>query len=222
MSIKKPKIKIVKNGPYLVSGGIPLIKMVVDVDADGVPSAWREVERYPVKEVYTLCRCGASKNKPFCDGSHGKVNFDGTETAAKKVDAADVTLYDGPELDLLDAKPLCTGAGFCTRAGNIWNLVTNSDNPDYKKTAIQEAADCPSGRLVLKDKNGKIIEPSFEPSIVVVVDQDGVEGPLWVRGGVDIESSDGTLYENRNRVALCRCGRSEKKPFCDGYHLAEA
>ena len=45
-----------------------------------------------------------------------------------------------------------------------------------------------------------------------------VSGPLWVKGGVAIEASDGFAYETRNRVTLCRCGRSSNKPFCDGTH----
>jgi CDGSH-type Zn-finger protein len=40
-----------------------------------------------------------------------------------------------------------------------------------------------------------------------------------VRGGLAIESADGFVYEVRNRVTLCRCGRSKNKPFCDGSHI---
>ncbi|MCJ7713336.1 CDGSH iron-sulfur domain-containing protein, partial [Candidatus Bathyarchaeota archaeon] len=46
-----------------------------------------------------------------------------------------------------------------------------------------------------------------------------VSGPIWVKGGVIVESSDGTSYEVRNRQTLCRCGKSENKPFCDGTHI---
>jgi CDGSH-type Zn-finger protein len=61
----------------------------------------------------------------------------------------------------------------------------------------------------------------FEPSIGVVEDpQIGVSGPLWVRGGIQVEAADGTPYEVRNRVTLCRCGASQNKPFCDGSHAA--
>jgi len=85
---------------------------------------------------------------------------------------------------------------------------------------IEEVADCPSGRLAAWDKDGKPIEPDFEPSIGVVEDvQAGKMGPLWVRGGIPIEAEDGTTYETRNRVTLCRCGKSLNKPFCDSRHL---
>ena len=83
---------------------------------------------------------------------------------------------------------------------------------------IQEAADCPSGRLVVWDKQGNPIEPDFEPNIVITEDQHGVLGPIWVRGGIIIESAEGLEYEVRNRVTLCACGGSDNKPFCDGDH----
>jgi CDGSH-type Zn-finger protein len=43
-------------------------------------------------------------------------------------------------------------------------------------------------------------------------------GPIWVRGGIPIESAKDEIYEIRNRVTLCGCGRSSNKPFCDGTH----
>jgi CDGSH-type Zn-finger protein len=47
-----------------------------------------------------------------------------------------------------------------------------------------------------------------------------VSGPIWVRGGIEIESAEGHAYQVRNRVTLCRCGKSQNKPFCDGSHVA--
>lgn len=87
--------------------------------------------------------------------------------------------------------------------------------------AIEEACNCPSGRLVAwKKSDNQPIEPEFEPSISLVEDPvHHVSGPLWVKGGVPVVSHDGTPYEIRNRVTLCRCGRSGNKPFCDGTHI---
>ena len=63
------------------------------------------------------------------------------------------------------------------------------------------------------------IEPPFDQVISITDDPvRGVSGPLWVKGGVPIQSSSGETYEVRNRVTLCRCGQSENKPFCDGSH----
>ena len=214
-----PRVRVTSGGPYIVTGNVPLSKMVIDVDEEGYPYRWREVETYPQREGYALCRCGKSENKPYCDNAHTKEGFDGTETVGYAKFLDKVKVYDGPELTLKDNKPLCVGSAFCTRAGNIWNLTVHSDDPEYKEIAIQEAADCPSGRLVLWDKQGNVIEPDFEPSIVITEDEDGVPGPIWVRGGIPIESADKKSYEKRNRVTLCRCGGSENNPLCDGSHL---
>ena len=215
----KGRIKVTENGPYIITGGVPLLKMVVETDSEGFSLEWREVEKCPRSYEYSLCRCGKSNDKPYCDGSHTEERFSGLETASRVPYLKNVKEFLGPELRLTDKPELCVGAGFCDRAGNIWNLTMNSDNPEYRETAIEEAANCPSGRLVVWDKQGDPIEPAYEQSIVVTVDQDGVPGPLWIRGGVEIESADGRIYEKRNRVTLCQCGRSKKKPLCDASHL---
>ena len=214
------KLKVTKNGPYLVSGGVPLSEQNIRVDADGQCHGWKEGKKYPVQENYALCRCGHSGNKPFCDGSHIKIKFNGAETAGHETYLEQASEIEGPGLKLTDAQDFCASARFCHRAGGTWELTQQSRDPDARRKAIEEACDCPSGRLVAWDKNGKAIEPDLEPSIGLVEDTHaGKMGPLWVRGGIPIESEDGTTYEIRNRVALCRCGKSSNKPFCDGSHL---
>lgn len=211
-------VKVTQNGPYIVTGKVPLIYAKIEADEEGYPLQWLEEEPYPLHENYALCRCGKSTNKPYCDNKH-KLGFDGTETAGHEKYIDNVKIYEGPELKLTDKRELCVGSGFCTRAGNIWNLTVHSDNPEYKQIAIYEASDCPSGRLVLWDKKGDPIEPHFEPSIAITEDEEGIPGPIWVRGEITIQSADKTEYERRNRVTLCRCGRSNNKPLCDGAHL---
>ena len=216
------KVKVTKNGPYLVSGGVPLSEQIIGIDTDGQCHGWKEGKKYPVQENYALCRCGKSSNKPFCDGSHIKAKFDGTETAGHETYLEQASEIDGPGLKLTDAPDFCASARFCHRAGGTWKLTQESSNPDARQKAIEEACDCPSGRLVTWDKDGKVIEPDFEPSIGLVEDtQAGKMGPIWVRGGIPVESADGATYEIRNRVTLCRCGKSSNKPFCDGSHLRE-
>jgi CDGSH-type Zn-finger protein len=213
------KIRVMKDGPYLVTGGIPLLRMIIENDSYGDPCVWREVERYPLRERYDLCRCGKSLNKPYCDGAHARQQFNGTETASSELYLERVKEYLGPELKLTDKPELCVGAGFCVRDAGIWNLTVHSDRPGFKEIAIEEAANCPSGRLVVWNKQGNPIEPHYEPSIIVTEHEDGSSGPLWIRGEVEIESVDGRIYEKRNRVTLCRCGESLNKPFCDGSDL---
>ena len=218
------KIKVTKNGPYLVSGKIPLQKQIIIADSEGTVTEWQPSTKYSSQEKYALCRCGHSKNKPFCDGTHLKVGFDGTETAGEEAYLNEAEEIDGPALKLADIEELCASARFCHRAGGIWNLVPESDDPEKKQTAIEETCDCPSGRLVIADKQtGKIVEPKLAKSIMLIEDPAmGVSGPIWVRGGVPVESADGKNYHVRNRLTLCRCGKSKNKPFCDSSHYPEA
>jgi CDGSH-type Zn-finger protein len=190
---------------------------------EGTPNKWVEGRKFAKQEKCGLCRCGQSKNKPFCDGTHVKVNFDGTETVGLEAYLNQAKEIDGPALKLTDVEVLCASARFCHRAGGIWNLVLQSGNAEARRIAVEESGDCPSGRLVVRDKKtGKTVEPRFERSIGLVEDpQMGVSGPIWVRGGIPVESADGKVYEIRNRVTLCRCGKSSIKPFCDSSHYPE-
>lgn len=215
------KITVSKNGPYLVEGGVPLITEEICNDDEGFCRKWKQVTRYPVQDSYALCRCGQSKNKPFCDGTHAKIGFNGAETAGSEPYLRHPKVIHGPELDLADFEGLCVHARFCMRAGGIWNLTRESGTPGAKETAIEEACNCPSGRLVVRDrKTGEPIEPELEKSIVVIeYPAKGEHGPLWVRGGIPVVSAEGRPYTVRNRVTLCRCGKSGNMPFCDGSHI---
>lgn len=213
------RIKITKDGPYVVSGGVPLAEQIICFDEGGQPQGWKEGRRYPDQETYTLCRCGRSATIPFCDGTHSSIGFDGTETAGDVPYLEQSTEVDGPGLRLTDAEGYCVAARFCHRQGGTWELTRGSADTQARRTAIEEACDCPSGRLVAWDQDGSAIEPDLEPSIGLIEGPRlGMVGPLWVRGGIPVESADGTTYEVRNRVTLCRCGRSGNKPFCDGSH----
>src|SRR5512136_35900 len=215
------RIQVTENGPYLVTGGIPLVKQILVCDREGNSIGWKEGGRYPVPETYSLCRCGRSKTRPFCDGSHVKAHFNGTETASRVpyLDRAEWT--EGPDIRLSDAPGFCSHARFCVRGEGIWDLIEQSGDEEARKTALEMAANCHSGRLVVWDRRtGKPIEPAFEKAIGLVEGPvGGMQGPLWVRGGIPVVAVDGFPYEVRNRVTLCRCGKSGNKPFCDGAHL---
>jgi len=216
-------IKISKNGPYIVSGNIPIIEYVIHSNSKGIPINWVMGKKFPVTQNYALCRCGQSKIKPFCDGIHAKINFNGTETADLELCHLQTKEINGPELRLKDVEKLCASARFCHRSGDIWEQIPKSDDPETKKNAIRNSFDCPSGRLLLWDKKtGKILEPELGPSIALIIDPFiGENGPIWVRGNIPIQSSDGKIYQVRNRVTLCRCGKSLNKPFCDSSHYPE-
>ena len=117
-----------ESGPYAFRGELQL---------NGVPAGYRA----------TLCRCGASKNKPFCDGSHHDIGFSATGEPA-------------------------TG--------------TSTD--------------------ALAVRNGPLhIDPQ-------------TNGPLKIRGNLEITSGTGRMVARVTSTFLCRCGASQNKPFCDGSH----
>jgi CDGSH-type Zn-finger protein/uncharacterized Fe-S cluster protein YjdI len=120
-------IRILENGPLTVHA---------DVQVENEESVTRA----------TLCRCGASKNKPFCDGSHKEVDF--TATGEPKT---------------IESEPLAK-------------------------------------------RNGPL-------QITPIKD-----GPLIVDGNVEICAGTGRTVTRTQNVALCRCGGSNNKPFCDGSH----
>lgn len=131
-----------------VAGETPPEVNTVRIKENG-PLAFRadlRIEGEPVGCRATLCRCGASRNKPYCDGSHGAAGFSATGEPPSK------------ELDTLD------------------------------------------------DRGG-------------VVDVRPVRnGPLLVNGSVEIVAGTGRAIERATSTALCRCGASQTKPYCDGSH----
>jgi CDGSH-type Zn-finger protein/uncharacterized Fe-S cluster protein YjdI len=120
-------IAVREGGPYAVRG---------DIRLDGQSINYRA----------TLCRCGASKNKPYCDGSHHDVGFAAT-------------------------------------------------------------GEPPTGEAdMLAVRNGPL---AIDPQL---------DGPLQVRGNLEITSGTGRVVARVVQARLCRCGGSNTKPFCDGTH----
>ncbi len=124
-------IKVRVDGPLLCTGDIEVR------DADG-----KLLEK---SDDVALCRCGHSRNKPFCDGAHRDAGF--SDTACFSDDKAELPEGDGPLL--------------ITVRGNAM---------------------------------------------------------LIAKGPMTINSADGSCTTTRNKAALCRCGESANKPFCDASH----
>lgn len=82
-------------------------------------------------------------------------------------------------------------------------------------TIAAAVSNCPSGALHVYNKDGSATEQFEGPAEILARD----DGPLYVRGDIQILGSDGSLISSETRVALCRCGRSENKPFCDNSHV---
>jgi CDGSH-type Zn-finger protein/uncharacterized Fe-S cluster protein YjdI len=118
---------------------------------EGGPNAFRgdlRIDGKPIGYRATLCRCGASKNKPYCDGSHHDIGFNAT-----------------------------------------------GEPPTGDKTEMLAVRDGPID-----------IAPQ-------------TDGPLMVRGNMEIISGTGRVIARLQAARFCRCGHSQNKPFCDGSHV---
>jgi uncharacterized Fe-S cluster protein YjdI len=74
---------------------------------------------------------------------------------------------------------------------------------------------CPSGALHYTRRDGGAAESPPEQTTITPV----TGGPLYVRGLIQLRSADGSLIVEDTRLALCRCGQSENKPYCDNSHI---
>ena len=141
----RPRIRLSRNGPYLV---------VIDdlTNSKG--------ERLQGWNGVALCRCGASRRKPFCDGSHIRIGF-----SDERPDLAPEKL--GDDRDAV--------------------AVVTRDDPQRAGEAL-----APSIRIARN-------------------------GPYEVQG-CEVDTENWSESASRERFALCRCGGSRNKPFCDGAH----
>ncbi len=73
---------------------------------------------------------------------------------------------------------------------------------------------CPTGALQLERLDGEAAPSAPEENTIAVC----ADGPLYARGEVEVVDGDGALLVRDTRVALCRCGASANKPYCDGSH----
>ena len=215
MADELQNITVRPRGPYLVRGGIPLVRKSEIMSEHGEPLAWKKEDDLNAGDTYRLCRCGKSKTKPFCDGSHTVAGFDGSENADAGLIADREKTFTGQKIIVKDDHSLCVHSGFCgNRITNIWKMLKDTDDSLARGQIMAMIENCPSGTLTFAlEADGEIVEPDLPKEIAVIPD-----GPLWVSGGIPVERRDGQFVETRNRVTLCRCGESKNKPFCDGTH----
>ena len=199
-----PRITVTEHGPYRVDAEVT----IHDVEG-GTPAG--EGSR-------CLCRCGGSRNKPFCDATHGLKGFSGTESADHGAIADRRATYPDGRVTVYDDRTRCAHFGQCTdRLSQVFR-ATEEPFVDVHGAPADRIVDvvsgCPSGALAYAvGDNPAPVEPTGPPSIIPIPD-----GPYRVRGDVEVVGADGRPYERRGRQTLCRCGHSGNKPFCDGSH----
>lgn len=214
-------IQVTKGGPYLVHGSPKLLQVMIEQNESGNSGKYASGKSFESKDPMYLCRCGQSKNAPFCDGSHTKAHVNLDEVASFQPLLEGSQEIDGPTRILTDNEHYCAFSRFCDNGEQVWGEVQKSGAEHEKLTEFMVHA-CAGGRLLVFDRETQQpIENVEEAGIYPIEDPaEGCSGPLMVRGGVRVESASGESYEIRNRQALCRCGQSSNKPFCDGSHAS--
>ena len=189
------------KGPYLVKG---LEKFV---NSKG--------ETIETKSVIALCRCGASSNKPFCDGTHAKIGFSGEKSADAGKDERDH--YAGKKITIHDNRSICSHAGICTDdLASVFRLRTEPRiDPDGAEVEaiIETIRACPSGALSYSIDD--VEHKDQERGAVITISKDG---PYCVTGNIALKNVPRAEETSEEHYTLCRCGASKNKPFCDGSH----
>jgi CDGSH-type Zn-finger protein/uncharacterized Fe-S cluster protein YjdI len=128
--------------------------------------------------------------------------------------------YPGKDVDVTWDQRLCIHIGECGRAKGDLFVAGREPWCSPDDASVAEVADvcerCPSGALVYEVKDGSVAEKPASLNTVNVT----YHGPLFVRGDLAIEGAPADMAGTRFRAALCRCGQSNNKPFCDNSHEA--
>lgn len=199
---KKPMIVFTDYSPYLV----------VDVNK----LTGQDGKDLPLQPVTALCRCGGSAQKPYCDGTHSKIGFVGTRQTDRA--PGKTKSYAGQAIIIHDNRELCSHSADCLKG--LPTVFRRGKRPWIDpdgapaEEIIKVIETCPSGALsytiageLHKEWGGKEAEISVEKY-----------GPLCCRGYIAIKDPAATQPETRSHYTLCRCGKSDNKPFCDGAH----
>lgn len=130
----------------------------------------------------------------------------------------DVYKYDGEAACVTWDERLCIHVRECTRAAG--ELFVSGRDPWCMPNLVQISRTkeiverCPTGALAHEPNDGSLREVAASENTITVA----LNGPLFVRGDLDIDGAEEEMPGVRFRAALCRCGESKRKPFCDNAH----
>jgi CDGSH-type Zn-finger protein/truncated hemoglobin YjbI len=202
-------IRAARNGPYLVTNAERLL-------------SWLGVPHTSLPQM-ALCRCGASKLKPYCDGSHAEIGFRDEKDPSRIADRRDT--YVGQQVTIFDNRGTCAHSGFCSdrlrtafRPNQQPFVAPSGGRMDELIAAVRA---CPSGALSFAIGANEIreqIDQQRPPTIEVSQD-----GPYRITGAIPLEDAGGAPMPRNEgasleHYSLCRCGQSRNKPFCSGRH----
>jgi len=203
----KPKIGCSPNGPYF---------LLNDMEVVPVPNLRRASgEACANVRAIALCRCGGSKNKPFCDGTHTVIGFKDTNTADASKNKRHA--YKGKRITIFDNRGICAHAGVCTdELKSVFRMHEepwiDPDGAEMEQILVT-VRKCPSGALSYAIDGVEAKAPERPPMITVTDD-----GPYAVTGAIELMGVKFGEGASREHYTLCRCGTSKNKPFCDGSH----
>ena len=197
-------IKPSLNGPLLVTN----VERFVGTDGQPLRTS----------PEMALCRCGGSKNKPFCDGTHARIGFSSAFVANDPERTPDESRdYRGAEIVVHFNRLQCSASEQCHK--NLSTVFRVGERPwiqadrDKVERVIEIVTRCPSGALRYT-RNGELGPKRNDPPGIRIRQN----GPYEVEGNIPLRTehwSDGAVHDH---YALCRCGASKNKPFCDGSH----
>ena len=127
--------------------------------------------------------------------------------------------YSGDRADVVWDGRLCIHYGDCGRAAG--DLFVGKRQPwcQPDQSSAEEIRDvllrCPTGALSVSFADGSVLEPGVEENQVSVTQN----GPLYFKGSLNFQGASDDMPGTRFRAALCRCGASGNKPFCDNSHI---
>ena len=213
----KPKIQPLPNGPYYLIN-------------DMQPKVVYNLQNFKGEPLSTtvgiaLCRCGASKNKPFCDGTHSVIGFSSANKTLEENDDIEKIVikdkrrdYPGKEITVHDNRRICSHAAECVNnLSSVFKLGSRPwINPDGSKMndIIEVVRRCPSGALSYSIDGVEYRDPEEQRNPTVTVLKNG---PYHITGGIELIGENIQFGEgaSKEHYTLCRCGASENKPFCD-------
>ena len=158
-----------------------------------------------------LCRCGESKNAPYCDGTHKSVGFSGENVAQEE---KGFRVWEGKNIKTYFNIDACMHVFHCKPLKELREKEALDETGTIAQEIMKVVQACPSGAL-----SYELSKDFEEPTTPFDVEVDIIEG-AEIRIQKEFEPQNFELQERqpRDKATLCRCGLSNNKPYCDAAH----